>query len=99
MSKSIPRAGVPTQAHQLPGERLGDAESAQTRLPHSKMTVPASTADARRRPGSYATPLGSAPYLWGVSAIFENREGPELRGGAAAMAAFAVEPQAPTLGE
>lgn len=38
-------------------------------------------------------------YPWGVSAIFENWESPELSVIAVAMAAFAVEPQAPTLGE
>ena len=33
-----------------------------------------------------------------VSAIFENQEGPGVNTAAAVMAAFAVEPQAPTLG-
>lgn len=64
------------------------------------MTAPVPTTYGKRISGSYATPYGSAPLPVGtVSAIFENREGPKLSVVAAAMAAFAVEPQAPTLGE
>nr|XP_054361862.1 nucleoporin NUP35 [Mirounga angustirostris] len=63
------------------------------------MTAAAPTAHVQRKSGSYATSYGSAPLPVGrVSAIFENREGPGQSVVGAAMAAFAVEPQAPTLG-
>lgn len=40
-----------------------------------------------------------APSVGRISAIFENRGGAGPGVAAAAMAAFAVEPQVPTLGE
>lgn len=55
----------------------------------------------RRMSGSYATRLGSTLLaVRSVSAIFQNWERLGIRVAAAvAMATFAVEPQAPTLGE
>lgn len=100
MKKSIPRTVVLKQVHHLPTEiLLRDADSAQTFARFQNDGPGACNLSVGAYPEVAQPHKATRSYPWGVSAIFENWESPELSVIAVAMAAFAVEPQAPTLGE